>query len=248
MQDTRAVRDGGVSQEAAGGVSARQAVDALALASQGLSLPPGATLAFVPVEPAGPDPLPEAARTWAPRRRDSFAAGRRAAARALGAAGYRGQARPGMNPDGLPAWPPGWFGSISHADTVATAVVMPAPDAGLPVLGIDLERIVAPGTAAEIAAAIMPEALPGASGLPLAEEITRVFSAKEALYKALFPQTRQFRGFEAARVRWPGFFRPGSPGVELTLAEDWGGAWRAGTRLAAFQAVAAGHVLTVVWR
>ncbi|MTE01507.1 4'-phosphopantetheinyl transferase superfamily protein [Paracoccus sp. YIM 132242] len=227
---------------------AGQAADALARASQAIPLPPGARLAFVPVEPADPDRLPQAARTWAARRRNGFAAGRRAAAGALGAAGCRGDTVPGIGPDGLPAWPPGWFGSISHAETVATAIAVPVRGGEVPVLGIDLEPLIDPDTAADIAATIMPETLPGASGLPLAEEITRAFSAKEALYKALFPHTRRFRGFEAARVRWPASFRPGSPGVELTLAEDWGGEWRAGTRLAAFQAVAAGHVLTVVWR
>ena len=227
-------------------MKAGQAIAALALAAGGLPLPPGARLAFAPVEPAPVDGLPAAARTWAARRRDSFAAGRRAAAGALGAAGYRGDGRLGIDADGLPVWPAGWLGSISHAESVAVAVAMPAPTHGAGVLGIDLEAVVAPGTAAEIAAEIMPEALPGASGLPLAEEITRVFSAKEALYKALFPRTRQFRGFEAARACWPGPDAPSA--LVLTLAEDWGGGWQTGTRLAAFQAVAAGHVLTLVWR
>ena len=35
---------------------------------------------------------------------------------------------------------------------------------------------------------------------------------------------------------------------KLTLAEDWGEGWTAGTALGAQQVVAAGHVLTVVWR
>jgi enterobactin synthetase component D len=225
-----------------------QAVDTLTRVSHVLPLPPGAKLALVPVEPAEPGHLPEAARDWAESRRNGFAAGRRAAARALVAAGYQGHPVLGMKPDRLPAWPPGWFGSISHAGTVAAAVAMPAGGAKFPVLGIDLERIMELGTAAEIAATIMPEVLPGASGLPLPEEITRAFSAKEALFKALFPQTHQFRGFEAARVQWRRFVQPGSPAVELTLAEDWGGEWLSGTRLPAFQTVAADHVLTVVWR
>ncbi|MCZ0964478.1 4'-phosphopantetheinyl transferase superfamily protein [Paracoccus sp. EF6] len=187
------------------------------------------------------------ARNWGERRRNSFAAGRLAAAKALTAVGYRGRTILGITSDGLPAWPPGWMGSISHAETVATAVVVPAQSTEVSVLGIDLERIIAPGTAAEIATAIMPEALPGASGLTLAEEITRVFSAKEALYKALFPQTRQVRGFEAARVGWS---RPCSHDpvtLKLTLTEDWGGEWLTGTSLTAFQVIGANHVVTVVW-
>jgi len=192
--------------------------------------------------------LPEAARNWGERRRNSFAAGRLAAGKALMESGYQGRTILGMAPDGLPVWPPGWYGSISHADMVAAAVVMPARGAKPLVLGLDLERIVEPATAVEIAPAIMPEALPGASGLPLAEEITRAFSAKEALYKALFPQTRQFRGFEAAQVGWGRASPQGLVELELTLTEDWSQDWPLGSRLSVFQTIAADHVLTIVWR
>lgn len=210
-----------------------------------LSLPPGAELALVPLLPAAPDELPAAARNWADRRRDSFAAGRRAAAAALAAAGFRGSQPLAIAADGLPDWPEGWIGSISHTDTVAAAVVVRTGNSL--VLGLDLERIVIPEVAVEIAPAIMPEAAPGRSGLPLAEEITRVFSAKEALYKALFPSTRQFRDFDAAQVRWSRKGEHGPLQIELTLTEDWGHGWPSGTRLAAFQTIAADHVVTIVW-
>lgn len=223
-------------------------VEALALAARALPLPPGARLAFAPVGACIPEHLPEAARNWAERRRNSFAAGRRAAGRALAESGYRSHALLGMTADGLPDWPPGWIGSISHADTVAGAVVMPTRDAWPVVLGFDLERIVDPGAAAEIACSILPEAGPGASGLPLAEEITRAFSAKEALYKALYPQTRRFRGFEAARAVWRRDGPQGEVGLDLVLTEDWGRGWPMGSRLPVFQTVAADHVLTIVWR
>lgn len=218
------------------------------LAARALSLPPGAELACVPVEPAAPDELPEAARNWAERRCNSFAAGRRAAAAALAAAGFRGGHPLAIAADGLPDWPPGWLGSISHTDCVAGAVVLRASGPEAPVLGLDLEQILTPDVAAGIAPAIMPEVPPGISGLPLAEEITRVFSAKEALYKALFPTTRQFRDFDAARVGWSRGGGHVPLGIELTLAEDWGHGWPAGTRLAAFQTIAAGHVVTILWR
>lgn len=223
-------------------------VEALALAARALPRPPGAKLAFAPVEACTPEHLPEAARNWAERRRNSFAAGRRAAGKALVESGYQGRGILGMAADGLPAWPPGWIGSISHTDMVAGAVVMPARNGEPVVLGFDLERIVEPRTAAEIASSILPEARPGASGLPLAEEITRAFSAKEALYKALYPQTRRFRGFEAARAVWRRAGPQGAVELELVLAEDWGPGWPMGSRLPVFQAVAADHVLTIVWR
>lgn len=81
-------------------------------------------------------------------------------------------------------------------------MAMPVAGHASTVLGLDLERIVPPGTAQQIASGVMPERSPGGSGMTLAEEITRVFSAKEALCEALFPHTRQFREFSAASIDW----------------------------------------------
>ncbi len=205
----------------------------LAAAAARLALPPGAALRFAAVDDAG-GPLPAQLRGAAPRRQRGFLAGRRAAALALGAGGTVG-----IGADGLPDWPAGWIGSITHTDDIAAAVVAPAAAAAI--IGIDLERIVAPALADELADLIAPEGLTAAN--PRDVELTCAFSAKEALYKALFPRTRQFREFTAALFRRAA---DGSP--QLTLAEDWGEGWTAGTALGAQQVVAAGHVLTVVWR
>lgn len=206
--------------------------DALAEAAATLALPRGAALRFTMVGEVD-TPLPPPLRVAAPRRQRSFAAGRRAAALALGS-----DSPVGIGQGGLPAWPRGWLGSITHTDEVAAAVV--APDGAAGFVGIDLERIVAPALADELAPLIAPEGLSGAN--PAEVELTCAFSAKEALYKALFPMTREIREFTAARFR-----RTPDGEPELVLAEDWGEEWPEGTVLGAHQFIAAGHVLTVVW-
>ena len=214
---------------------------ALEDAAARLTLPPGAALRFSAVGEIAGDvaaSLPPDLARAAPRRQAGFAAGRRAAAMALAAAGS-GITAVGMGADRLPLWPPGWIGSITHTDDVAAAVVAPAR--AVRILGLDLEPIMPDALATQIAPQIVPEGL-SPSDLPPGVELTRAFSAKEALYKALFPETRQIREFSAAT-----YARDGGAPV-LTLSDDWGPDWPRGTALRAGQAVAAGHVLTVLWR
>ncbi|WP_255435630.1 4'-phosphopantetheinyl transferase [Paracoccus sp. S1E-3] len=212
----------------------------LAAALRGLHLPPGAGLAVVPLAATEQITLPARIRASAPRRRASFTAGRLAARTALRRAGLAEAEAPGMDADGLPVWPAGWRGSISHGGSLAAAIAAPAGTARL--IGLDIERLVTPETARRLAPDVMPELPPGRSGLSLHHEVTRVFSAKEALFKALYPATRQFRAFSAAHADWL------PEGMALTLAEDWGPDWAAGARFEAIQRVAADHVATILWR
>ncbi|RJL09153.1 4'-phosphopantetheinyl transferase family protein [Paracoccus siganidrum] len=224
----------------------RAPTDLLALATRDMPLPPGGGLVFVRVGGGLAFDLPEVIRRCAPRRQATFAAGRMAARDALRKAGHGGEPVPGIGGDGLPDWPAGWLGSISHSDDIAAALV--APDSGAQLLGLDVERIVTPEVAAQIAPEVMSGLSLGRSGQPPELEVTRTFSAKEALYKALYPLTRQFRDFSAARVGWKRA-GPGDPcRVRLTLTEDWGMDWPAGTTFEAVQRIAAGHVATILWR
>lgn len=197
-----------------------------------LSLPAGIFMRVVRNLPAPHHDLPPQIRACAPKRQNSFAAGRRAALQALQAAGSGAQAWPGIGPDGLPVWPPGWRGSISHTDRLAAAAVTPR----VTILGIDIEGVVSAQTARDIAPSVLPEH-PDATLL----EVTRGFSAKEALYKALYPSTRQFRDFTAAQLEWT------QTGAALTLTEDWSPQWPRGTVLLASQAMVGDHVLSMVW-
>lgn len=123
-----------------------------------------------------------------PARRAEFLAGR-SAARDAGAALGLVPDQIGQNADRSPRWPPSMMGSITHHAGHALAVVARAGAFGG--LGIDLAED------ADLPADVAAEVVFGAeAALPPA----LVFSAKEAVYKAVFPLTRAVWGFEAVRL------------------------------------------------
>jgi enterobactin synthetase component D len=175
------------------------------------------------------------------KRAREFLAGRYCAGRALAAAGFAGKAPLTAGVDRLPDWPMGWRGSISHTADGAMAVV--AREQHIELLGVDMERLMSATLASEVESQI---AKPGELAcLPegtLAERLTLLFSAKESLYKALYPALHQFFDFSAARlVEW----QPGC--LCLRLEQDWGPGFPAGTRMMARYAFAVGHVFTTVY-
>ena len=132
------------------------------------------------------------------KRKAEHLAGRIAAAHALGAIHER--AIPGIGPSGEPLWPEGVSGSITHSGTQAMAVVVRHQDA---LVGIDCEAILPDREAREIQDGIIDaqEAICLThSGSPFALALTLAFSAKESLFKALFPKANTYMGFEWARV------------------------------------------------
>jgi 4'-phosphopantetheinyl transferase EntD len=108
-------------------------------------------------------------------RAQQFAAGRCAAAAALASAGsaVRVVAR---EPDGRPAFPPGFAGSIAHTDRLAVAVVVP----GAAAVGVDIED-------AEISARVAGFVLREGERRTLLDRYTarELFAAKEAAFKAM---------------------------------------------------------------
>ncbi|MET4101286.1 4'-phosphopantetheinyl transferase EntD [Roseovarius sp. MBR-78] len=144
-------------------------------------LPPG--LALAGADPrAAPDGLcpeerPATARMTSARLRE-YAAGRRAARAAMAALGLS-DAPIVMGRDRAPVWPEGVIGTISHDATTCLALVGRARD--WDGLGLDLE----PATP-------LPEDVAALVCLPFeaadAGAARRVFCAKEAAYKALYPR------------------------------------------------------------
>ena len=132
------------------------------------------------------------------KRKAEHLAGRIAAAHALGAINER--AIPGIGPSGEPLWPEGVSGSITHSGTQAMAVVVRHQDA---LVGIDCEAILPDREAREIQDGIInaQEAMClTRSGYPFALALTLAFSAKESLFKALFPKVNTYMGFDCARI------------------------------------------------
>ena len=129
------------------------------------------------------------------KRKAEHLAGRIAAAHAL-----PDHTVPGIGPSGEPLWPEGISGSITHSGTQAMAVVVRHPDARV---GIDCEAILPDREAREIQDGIIDaqEAMClMRSGYPFALALTLAFSAKESLFKALFPQVKNFMDFDCARI------------------------------------------------
>jgi len=129
------------------------------------------------------------------KRRQEFATVRLCARDALAVLGVPAVPLP-PGPGGAPTWPPGVVGSLTHCAGYRAAAVARATD--LAGLGIDaepdeplpagvLDLVSDPGERA---------ALP--TGGPCWDRL--LFCAKEALYKAWFPLTGRWLGFEEARV------------------------------------------------
>ena len=124
-------------------------------------------------------------------RRAEFAAGRAAAMMAMQALGVP-LARVGVAPDRAPIWPPGLTGSITHTRAVALAAV-----ARVGALGIDVEQVGAVGP--DLWDTVLnPAEQAVAKADPL--RATIIFCAKEAVYKAQYPQTGLLFGFDRLEV------------------------------------------------
>ncbi|MGW7688434.1 4'-phosphopantetheinyl transferase superfamily protein [Streptomyces asiaticus] len=109
---------------------------------------------------------------------EQFAAGRRAAAAALAAAGSIERGVPRAR-DGRPLFPQGFAGSISHTARLAVAVVVPGAQA----VGVDIEpTITTPRVAAFVLGEHERRLLLAPTGAYTARDL---FAAKEAAFKAM---------------------------------------------------------------
>jgi 4'-phosphopantetheinyl transferase EntD len=134
------------------------------------------------------------------KRRREFVTARACARSALARLGVPPQPIP-AGPRGAPQWPAGIVGSITHCDGYRGCAV--ARGADLITIGVDAERNepLPNGLLADIAAPEEQEMLRA-----LAQDDPRVcwdrllFSAKEAVYKAWYPLTATWLGFEDASI------------------------------------------------
>src|SRR6202051_2882782 len=144
--------------------------------------------------------VPQALRHATQKRQREFLAGRWCAKQALQGLGA-GSTHVAMAGDRAPIWPDGVVGSITHTgDFAAAAVAWAADIAGL---GIDSEQIIDPAAARDIADVCMvdePTLFKAAHGCSFCEFCTFVFSAKESVFKCLFPLTRKFLEFSDVRI------------------------------------------------
>ncbi|WP_339053594.1 4'-phosphopantetheinyl transferase family protein [Arsenophonus endosymbiont of Crataerina pallida] len=143
-------------------------------------------------------PFPQTLSSAVVKRRAEYIAVRYAAKILLRTAGCNNT--PGIGQDRAPAWPSGWCGSLSHTDGHAIALVSPQ-EADL-ILGVDIETFssLTIRQTANLFSSLDEQALLADSGIDYEIALLVTFSAKESLFKALYPEVRYFFGFEAARV------------------------------------------------
>lgn len=155
--------------------------------------------------------MPETIARSVPKRQAEFLAGRYAAALALQhLAPVRNQdVQVGIGEQRNPLWPDGVVGSISHVGSVAVCAVSRCLD--MDYLGIDVEVLIPTRVCREIAPIVatrQERELLSDRGLSERVALTLIFSAKESLFKALYPSVRDYFGFEVAEA------------VELRLEEQ----------------------------
>ena len=134
------------------------------------------------------------------KRQAEYVAGRYCANRALNQLLAVGQDYViGKGEHGQPLWPTGVVGSIAHSHDVAIAVVSHTAKW----LGVDCEEVMSTSTAQQIASMIAkPQELALLSQLdqPFNYLLSLLFSAKESIYKAIYPSVKKVLDFDMVKL------------------------------------------------
>ena len=151
---------------------------------------------------------------------------------------------PAIGEDRAPVWPPHISGSITHSSGHAAAIV--GHKAQWRGLGMDLENVLSLERAERLAGEILTaDELQRMARLPReqhAQLVTLTFSAKESLFKALYPIVQKRFYFEHAEVvEWSEHGQ-----VRLRLLTELSGEWCHGKELVGQFAVDGEQLLSLV--
>jgi enterobactin synthetase component D len=177
------------------------------------------------------------------KRQAEFLAGRLCARQALQQLDGRNYV-PELGEDRAPVWPVDICGSITHSHGWAAAIVSSRQQwRGL---GMDMENLLDHDRAERLAGEILtPDELLRMAAGPaeqLALLVTLTFSAKESLFKALYPIVQKRFYFEDAQLlEWAP-----QGHARLRLQIDLSSEWRNGTELDAQFSVQDGQLLSLV--
>lgn len=154
--------------------------------------------------------LPEELIGSHPRRELSFRAGRLCAALALRQFGWAGDTAVGRDPQGVPLWPhSGILGSITHTvqtngeNQIVIAAALVAAGKNLAGIGIDCEGMMTERRSQTVSSQLALESeyrlLDAllATGSSSSQFVTLLFSAKESVFKAVYPVVRRMFGFKS---------------------------------------------------
>ncbi|MFH7927326.1 4'-phosphopantetheinyl transferase [Enterobacter roggenkampii] len=186
-------------------------------------------------------PFPGPLNSAVVKRRAEYLAARYAAQRVLRSWGC--DATPGSAPDRSPVWPTGWRGSLSHSHELALVVV--APEASGLTPGVDIEFL-APETiqrTAHLFTTPQERACLAASQIDDASALLITFSAKESLYKALYPEVGRALDFDAARVC---HIAPEQQRITLELTQTLSPQRVQGSRIQGYYQLSGDRVITII--
>lgn len=131
----------------------------------------------------------------------------------------------GQNDNGCPVWPSGVIGSISHTNRYAAACV--ASNQDYRNVGIDIENIMGETQAHNLCTHLFagPDRR-RQNRMPLNHYATLIFSAKEALFKAIYPEVGYLFGFSKA-----GLIELDDKTACFQIQDDLSPRWRKGARI-----------------
>ncbi|RZP95346.1 4'-phosphopantetheinyl transferase superfamily protein [Vibrio vulnificus] len=135
------------------------------------------------------------------KRKSEFVAGRYLARKALTALGANNTSVE-IGANRAPLWPDSFIGSISHSEGFAICAVANRDD--LKGIGIDVESFIDVKVAREIVGSVLIDSeykLVGTYTNPNPVTLTLIFSAKESLFKALYPAVGRYFDFNAAHTK-----------------------------------------------
>lgn len=166
--------------------------------------------------------LPPRLKTAIAKRKSEFLAGRYCAQVALKKMGVDWRQAIEIGDNRVPCWPQGLVGSITHSKGFASAAL--ASVEVMRGMGIDSEALIVEKTANNVRSHILTEMEDYEANAELVSSdrqyLTLIFSAKESIFKCLYPLVRQYFDFRHAVVELeatrPGHFR-------FRLLKDLGG-------------------------
>ncbi len=145
-------------------------------------------------------PFPERIKKAVLKRQAEYLAGRICATQALTALNFD-------NPiihtadDRVPIWPSGTFGSITHTKGIAAAIA--GIKHGTTGVGIDVEKLMKDSQETKLQTHILrndEKAQFNELGEQVTHPLSVIFSAKESIYKVLYPFVKKYFGFDKARL------------------------------------------------
>jgi enterobactin synthetase component D len=177
------------------------------------------------------------------KRQAEYLAGRLCARQALHCLTGHAQV-PAIGSDRAPLWPPGVSGSITHGAGWAGAMV--GFNSQWRGLGLDVEKLIPAARAERLASEILtPAELLQLDSLPSEHRVRRItltFSAKESLFKALYPLVLRHFYFQDAEL-----LEVDSSGrLRMQLLLDLHPEWPAGSQIEGQYAEFDGYMLSLI--